>query len=161
MITLEHDSRNIRQRALALFTTKARRALGLRGDLGIRITSNAEMRELNRRFRRTNKPTDVLSFPSETPMLAGDIAISAEIAADNAAKLGHSLETEVKILILHGMLHLAGYDHETDTGEMASTEARLRERLKLPRGLIERANGNSRSAKGKAAGNAARQGRRR
>ena len=102
MITLEHDSRKIRQRALALFTTKARRAVGLRGDLDVRITSSAEMRELNRRFRRKNKPTDVLSFPSDTPEFAGDIAISVEIAADNAARLEHTLETELKILILHG-----------------------------------------------------------
>jgi probable rRNA maturation factor len=161
VITLEHDSKNIRQRALALFTAKATRAVGLPGDLGIRLTSNAEMRDLNRRFRRKNKPTDVLSFPSETPKLAGDIAISVEIAADNAAKLGHPLETELKILILHGLLHLAGYDHETDSGEMATQEAKLRERLHLPGGLIERATGPSRSAKRQTAVPPARQGRRR
>ena len=86
----------------------------LRGDVSIRITSSREMRELNRRFRKKNKPTDVLSFPSNLPKWAGDIAISAEIAASNAAELGHSTETELKILILHGLLHLAGYDHETD-----------------------------------------------
>jgi probable rRNA maturation factor len=161
VITLEHDSKSIRQRALALFTTKARQAVGLRGELDVRITSNAEMRDLNRRFRRKNKPTDVLSFPAETTGLAGDIAISAEIAADNAAKLGHSLETELKILILHGLLHLAGYDHETDKGEMASQEANLRERLNLPGGLIERTNGRARPAKRKAAAQPSRQGRRR
>ena len=154
MITLEHDSRGIRQRALALFTTRARQAVGLGGDLDIRITSNAEMRDLNRRFRRKNKPTDVLSFPSDTPKLAGDIAISAEIAAENAARLGHSVETELKILILHGLLHLAGYDHETDKGEMAEQEAKLRGRLNLPGGLIERASGPTKRK-------AARQGRRR
>ena len=161
MITLEHDSKKIRQRALALFTTKARRAVGLRGDLDVRITSSAEMRELNRRFRHKNKPTDVLSFPSETPELAGDIAISVEIAADNAARLEHTLETELKILILHGLLHLAGYDHETDTGEMATQEARLRERLNLPGGLIERAHGQPRPKKRKIAASPSRQGRRR
>ena len=161
MITLEHDSNSIRQRALALFTAKARRAVGLRGDLGVRITSNAEMRDLNRRFRRKNKPTDVLSFPSDTPGLAGDIAISAEIAAENATKLGHTLETELKILILHGLLHLAGYDHETDNGEMATMEAKLRARLNLPGGLIERAHGHSRSLKRKSAASHSRQGRRR
>ncbi len=161
MITLEHDSKKIRQRALALFTTKARRAVGLRGELDVRITSNAEMRELNRRFRRKNKSTDVLSFPADTPGLAGDIAISAEIAADNATRLGHSLETELKILILHGLLHLAGYDHETDKGEMATQESRLRERLNLPGGLIERTNGRAPLAKLKAAALPSRQGRRR
>ena len=66
------------------------------------------MRELNRRFRRKNDPTDVLSFPSGMPKLAGDIAISAEIAAANADQLGHSLETELKILILHGLLTSGG-----------------------------------------------------
>ena len=161
MITLEHDNKSIRQRALALFTTKARQAVGLRGDLDVRITSNAEMRDLNRRFRRKNKPTDVLSFPSEEPNLAGDIAISAEIAADNAATLGHSLETELKILILHGLLHLAGYDHEIDNGEMATKEAKLRHRLNLPGSLIERANGHSPSLKRNSAARRTRQGRRR
>ena len=111
----------------------------LRGEVNIRITSSREMQELNRRFRKKNKPTDVLSFPSGLPKLAGDIAISAEIAAANAAELGHSTETELKILILHGLLHLAGYDHETDDGEMQAREAELRQHLKLPVGLIERA----------------------
>lgn len=99
------------------------------------------MQDLNRRYRHKNKPTDVLSFPSGVPGVAGDIAISLEIADANAAEIGHSLATEVKVLILHGLLHLAGYDHETDTGEMLAREALLRRRLKLPVGLIERANG--------------------
>ena len=97
------------------------------------------MRKLNRRFRRKNGPTDVLSFLSDTERLAGDIAISAEIAAANAAELGHSVESELKILILHGLLHLAGYDHENDRGEMRAQESELRRRLKLPDALIDRA----------------------
>ena len=80
----------------------------------------------------------MLSFPSRVPGVAGDIAISLEIAAANAAELGHSLATEVKILILHGLLHLAGYDHEIDDGEMLARETALRQELKLPVGLIER-----------------------
>jgi len=96
------------------------------------------MRSLNRRFRGKNKATDVLSFPSQAPGVAGDIAISLEIAARNADALGHDLGTEVKILILHGMLHLAGYDHEIDDGEMQAREASLRRKFKLPVGLIER-----------------------
>ncbi len=107
--------------------------MGVRGELSVRITSDAEMRELNRRFRRKNKPTDVLSFPSDMPKLAGDIAISADIAAANAEQLGHSLETELKILILHGLLHLAGYDHETDDGEMRKQEDKLRLQLESAR----------------------------
>ena len=122
MIILEHEDNGIRERALALFTARARRAVGVRGELSVRITSNAEMRDMNRRFRQKNKPTDVLSFPSEMPKLAGDIAISVEIATANANQLGHSVETELKILILHGLLHLAGYDHETDDGEMRKLE---------------------------------------
>jgi probable rRNA maturation factor len=141
VIILEHEDEDIRERALALFARKARRAVRLRGEVNIRITSSHEMRELNRRFRKKNRPTDVLSFPGGMPKLAGDIAVSAEIAASNAAALGHSTETELKILILHGLLHLAGYDHETDGGEMQAREVKLRQQLKLPVGLIERAHG--------------------
>jgi probable rRNA maturation factor len=161
VIILEHDDNRIRERALALFTSKARRVVGVRGELSVRITSDAEMRELNRRFRRKNKPTDVLSFPAEMPRLAGDIAISANIAAANADRLGHSLETELKILILHGLLHLAGYDHENDDGEMRKQEDKLRLRLKLPVGLIERTNGRKLVVRGKTVAPVARQGRRR
>jgi len=150
VIILEHESNDIHERALTLFATKAKRAVGARGELSIRITSSAEMRALNRRFRRKNKPTDVLSFPAETPRLAGDIAISAEIAAANADALGHSVDTELKILILHGLLHLVGYDHETDAGEMQAKEAKLRRRLKLPVGLIERTNGKPSSPRRRA-----------
>lgn len=116
-------------------------ATGLEGELSIRVTSAREMQALNRRFRRKNKPTDVLSFPSSLPEGGGDIAIAEEIAADNARKLGHSLNTELKILILHGLLHLAGYDHEADKGEMTAREAELRQELRLPAGLIERTHG--------------------
>jgi probable rRNA maturation factor len=115
----------------------------LRGAVNIRITSSREMRELNRRFRKKNTPTDVLSFPANMPKLAGDIAISAEIAGANAAALGHSTETELKVLILHGLLHLAGYDHESDDGEMGTREAKLRALLRLPVGLIERTHDNA------------------
>ncbi len=143
VIILEQKNNEVRQRALALFAAKSRRAVGLRGEVTIRITSSAEMQELNRRFRKKSKSTDVLSFPSGVPELAGDIAISAEIAAASAAELGHSTETELKILILHGLLHLAGYDHEADAGEMQSREASLRRELGLPVGLIERAQGTA------------------
>jgi probable rRNA maturation factor len=147
VIILEQENKEVRQRALALFAAKARRAVGLRGEVTIRITSSGEMQELNRRFRKKNKPTDVLSFPPGLPNLAGDIAISAEIAAASAAELGHSTETELKILILHGLLHLAGYDHEGDNGEMQAREASLRRKLGLPVGLIERAYGTAKRPK--------------
>jgi probable rRNA maturation factor len=104
---------------------------------------------LNRRFRGKNKPTDVLSFPAMpglAPGFAGDVAISAEIASQNARRLGHTAAEEISILVLHGMLHLAGYDHELDDGEMEREEARLRKSLGLPVGLIER---NKQSARAK------------
>ena len=123
---------------LSRFATRVQRELAIEGEVNIRVTSNREMQGLNRRFRKKNKPTDVLTFPSAGQETKGDIAISLEIAAANAAELGHSLATEVKVLILHGMLHLAGYDHEIDDGEMQAREAELRATFKLPVGLIER-----------------------
>jgi probable rRNA maturation factor len=104
------------------------------------------MRQLNRIFRGKDKPTDVISFPAVeavTSRFAGDLAISVDIAAANAKKLGHSVQAEVCVLILHGLLHLAGYDHERDNGEMARKEARLRQQLGLPPGLIVRTEGKS------------------
>ena len=126
---------------LAKFVARARRASGVRGAVCVLVTSNRELQALNRRFRGKNKPTDVLSFPAMTglaPEFAGDVAISAEIAKQNARRLGHTAAEEIRILVLHGMLHLAGYDHELDTGEMEREEARLRKSLGLPVGLIER-----------------------
>jgi probable rRNA maturation factor len=128
--------------ALDRFVARARRAAGLEGTVNVLLTSSAEMKSLNRRFRGKDKPTDVLSFPSEPDAqkkFAGEIAISAEIAAQNARGLGHSPGEEVKILVLHGILHLRGYDHECDNGQMAKREKQLRARLHLPLGLIARA----------------------
>jgi probable rRNA maturation factor len=113
----------------------------LKGAVNVLLTTSAEMKSLNRRFRRKTQPTDVLSFPAEPgarKQLAGEIAISAEIAAQNALALGHSPAEEVKILVLHGVLHLRGYDHECDNGQMAKLEKQLRAKLHLPDGLIER-----------------------
>ena len=138
MSNLGQKSKETSARALSLFATRAQHALGLPGEVNIYVTSSREMQDLNRRYRRKNKPTDVLSFPSRAPGVAGDIAISLEIAAANAADIGHSLATEVKVLILHGLLHLAGHDHETDGGEMLARETAMRQELKLPVGLIER-----------------------
>jgi probable rRNA maturation factor len=128
--------------ALSRFVARARRAAGLKGRVNVLLTSSAEMKSLNRRFRGKDKPTDVLSFPAEPgaqKQFAGEIAISAEIAAHNAWKLRHSPAEEVKILVLHGILHLRGYDHECDNGQMAKRERQLRANLHLPLGLIERA----------------------
>jgi probable rRNA maturation factor len=130
--------------ALDRFTARARRAAGLKGVVNVLLTSSAEMKSLNRRFRGKDKPTDVLSFPAEADakrQFAGEIAISAEIATKNANALGHSPAEEVKILVLHGVLHLRGYDHECDNGQMARRERQLRAKLHLPLGLIERTMG--------------------
>lgn len=145
VIVLEHSGKEISVRALGRFAAKAQRAIGLRGEVNVRVTSSRELQELNRRFRKKDKPTDVLSFPSAMPKLAGDIAISADIAAANAAEIGHSPDTELKVLILHGLMHLAGYDHEADKGEMQAHEMLLRQQLGLPAGLIERANARASS----------------
>jgi probable rRNA maturation factor len=126
---------------LTRFVARARRSTKV-GVVNVLVTGSREMRGLNRRFRGKDKPTDVLSFPPMPGLggggLAGDIAISAEIAAQNARLLGHSPAEEIKILIVHGLLHLAGYDHEHDNGEMERRENRLRTSLGLPCGLIDR-----------------------
>jgi len=127
--------------ALNRFLARARRAAGLKGTVNVLLTSSAEMKSLNRRFRGKDKPTDVLSFPAEPgarKQFAGEIAISAAIASQNACALGHSPAEEVKILVLHGVLHLRGYDHQCDNGQMARREKHLRAKLHLPLGLIER-----------------------
>lgn len=129
--------------SLRRFLLSAQHEVRLSGEVNVRITSDEEMRRLNREFRGKNEPTDVLSFPASLngkSNLTGDIAISAEIAYANAGALRHPFEEELKILMLHGLLHLAGHDHEKDHGEMARLEQRLRARLKLPTGLIERTN---------------------
>src|ERR1051326_1570987 len=126
---------------------KKRSALAAPGRVDVVIAGNPQIRRLNREFRGQDKPTDVISFPVAQPShgaIEGDIAISASIAAANARRLGHPLAEEVKILILHGMLHLAGYDHENDRGEMSQLEAGLRRVLQLPGSLIERESRNGR-----------------
>jgi len=103
------------------------------------ITGDADLRRLNRQFRGLDYATDVLSFPAEAPASRlGDLAISLGRARAQAREFGHDLEQEVEILMLHGLLHLLGYDHETDRGQMARAEKRWRTRLGLANGLIER-----------------------
>jgi probable rRNA maturation factor len=137
-------------RALARFLATAQAAVRLKGQVTVLLTTDAAMRKLNRRFRGKNKATDVLSFPAEglgAKGIAGDLAISVTTALGQAAEQSHSLSTEIKVLILHGLLHLAGYDHEADEGRMARRERLLRAKLGLPEGLIERASALKRGAK--------------
>jgi probable rRNA maturation factor len=127
---------------LTRFLRRAREAVGLAGEVEVLLTSDAQLRRLNRDFRGKNKPTDVLSFPAPEEIAeqhAGDLAISLDTAARQAESFGHSLGEEVRVLMLHGLLHLNGMDHEVDSGEMAEREAELRRELKLPATLIERA----------------------
>jgi probable rRNA maturation factor len=145
LIILKKKVAGLSAEVLARFVLRARREVGLAGGVNILLTSRAAMRALNFRFRQKNTTTDVLSFPSEAPFnrtdirsLAGDIAISADIARENSARLGHSAALEVKVLTLHGILHLAGFDHERDNGKMARKEASLRRKLDLPLSLTER-----------------------
>src|SRR5262249_8101193 len=109
---------------------------GVAGEVDVLIAGNRRMQQLNRRFRQKNKPTDVLSFPRRE---GGDIAISAEIAGKNARHYRHSEAQGLKVLILHGMMHLAGSDNETDNGQMAKVEHKWRTQLNLPASVIGRA----------------------
>ena len=135
MIILEASLDDVDEADLTRFTRRARKLAGVSGEVAVLITGNRQIRQLNRRFRKKDKPTDVLSFPRED---GGDIAISAQIATESAKRYGHAPADELKVLILHGMLHLAGYDHETDNGAMAAQESALRKKLKLPDSLIQR-----------------------
>jgi len=110
-----------------------------RGDLSLAIVSDRRMRALNRQFRGKDAVTDVLSFPSDTRGFMGDVVIASGVAKKQAKAAGHTVETELRVLALHGLLHLLGYDHESDDGKMARAEMRLRKKAGLKEGLIERA----------------------
>jgi len=129
-----------------------------RGVVSIALVSDQRVRALNRQYRGIDRPTDVLSFPADWPRSArsrresaaapggrnsaakflGDIVIARGVARRQARQLGHAESTELKVLALHGLLHLLGYDHERDNGAMARLERRLRRRGGLREGLIER-----------------------
>ncbi len=114
-----------------------------RGDVSVALVSDRRMRALNRQFRGKDAVTDVLSFPANrtpgvTPFL-GDIVIASGVAKKQAKAAGHPVQIEIRVLALHGLLHLLGYDHDKDDGKMARVEARLRMKAGLPEGLIERA----------------------
>jgi probable rRNA maturation factor len=123
---------------LRLFYERVRRELGFAPEsVTIQLISDDSMAQLNEKYRNKPGPTDVLSFPangahpSHSAEYIGDIAISPETARRNARRFSRSLPEEMRILILHGMIHLAGFDHETDHGEMDRLERRLRKRLEV------------------------------
>jgi probable rRNA maturation factor len=145
LVILQKKVAGLNAATLARFVLRARKAVRLRASVNVLVTSSAAVRMLNSQFRGKNKATDVLSFPHASPLrrgerqkLAGDIAISADIARENSVRLGHPVAQEIKILALHGILHLAGLDHERDNGEMERKEATLRRVFRLPAALIER-----------------------
>ncbi|MGH9522038.1 MAG: rRNA maturation RNase YbeY [Terriglobales bacterium] len=141
VVTIESQLDDISAPALSRFLQRARRAAQVSGQAHVLIVSNARIQTLNRKFRGKQKPTDVLSFPAVAEVadrFAGDIVISGDMAKANARSLGHPVAEELKVLMLHGLLHLGGHDHESDNGEMAGLELRLRKQLGLRDGLIER-----------------------
>jgi probable rRNA maturation factor len=153
------DGGAVPTRGLATWLTRAAPA-SASGEVTVALVSDARMRTLNRSYRNRDYATDVLSFPafapaprrgepvgpvagdlnrhSAAPVYLGDIVIATGVAARQADEVGHSVGTEVKVLALHGLLHLLGYDHEADRGRMARVEARLRKKAGLAGGLIGR-----------------------
>jgi probable rRNA maturation factor len=148
-MVMENCQRKVRLNMAPLerFLTHMHVALGLKRDSTfVRFVTDSEMARLNGTFRKKPKTTDVLSFPSDErgrpPRLhartkslrgqfLGDIAIAPVVAGQNAKRFGRSLEAEICMLMLHGLLHLLGYDHETDRGEMERVEAKLQRQLRI------------------------------
>jgi probable rRNA maturation factor len=153
MILNRQRAVRVARRPLEVFLTRVRQELGLgEADVTVCLVSDAEIARMNEAYRKKKGATDVLSFPEahrRTPVnlrrarkrssvgsprrgqFLGDVAISPATARRNAKQLGRTLGGELQILILHGVLHLLGYDHETDSGEMDRTERRLRQRFGL------------------------------
>ena len=131
-------SANVRPSGLAGWLQTVAPA-GARGGVTVAIVPDNRVQALNRQFRRKDRPTDVLSFPASERGYLGDVVIAAGVARRQARDAGHSVQTELRVLALHGLLHLLGYDHETDDGRMARVERRLRVKGGLREGLIERA----------------------
>jgi probable rRNA maturation factor len=131
-LLFRHRSRRVRRTPLREFLCEVAKKAVKGRPITCLITTDAELRRLNREFRGKNYATDVLSFPPD------EMAISLDRASAQAKELGHSLDDELRVLMLHGLLHLAGMNHETDAGEMRRAEIRWRKKLGLPCGLIER-----------------------
>ncbi|RRS29856.1 MAG: heat-shock protein [Epsilonproteobacteria bacterium (ex Lamellibrachia satsuma)] len=125
-------------------------------EIELIITDNKTIQELNQEYRDKDKPTDVLSFPMETPFTEqsvfdiplGSIVISADLVRTKATEFGHTVQDELSLLFIHGLLHLLGYDHETDNGEMRKKEKEIIKAFDLPSSLIVRTNESSDSNEG-------------
>jgi probable rRNA maturation factor len=109
-----------------------------RGAVAVALVPDARIRQLNARYRGKNSATDVLSFAAEEPGFLGEVVIASGVARRQARQAGHPIQVELRVLALHGLLHLLGYDHERDGGRMARVERRLRRKGGLREGLIER-----------------------
>ena len=124
---------SVRSQAITRLLQRAGAALNVSGEIAVVFAGDTLLRKLNRDFRFKDKPTDVLSFESQgEDMGLGDVIISVQTARANALRFSRTLDRELEILALHGFLHLLGYDHETDHGEMEALERRLRARLLTP-----------------------------
>lgn len=140
--TLLNRQRRVRISAppLRLFLERLREEVAGGSPFTLCLVSDAVMRRYNRRFRGKDTATDVLAFPDGWQGRAGDLLVSAETARRQARRLRHSLEAEIRVLALHGILHLLGYDHEApgEKGRMARAERRWRRHFGLPQALTER-----------------------
>ena len=144
MTVTDGRGRPVRASGLAAWLRRVAPAAA-RGDVAVALVTDARLRALNRQYRKKDKTTDVLSFPSDVrnsgsgPL--GDIAIATGVARRQARQAGHSYAAELKVLALHGLLHLLGYDHHRpdDRGRMARLERRLLADGGVAAGLIERA----------------------
>ena len=141
-----------RGRGLSRFLGTAQAAVGLKGEVDVLLAGDRTLRRLNREYRGKDKATDVLSFPA-----AEELAGRAWWAtwrfrwrrrSGRRRSMGILLRDEVRVLLLHGLLHLSGMDHEADRGEMAEREGELRGKLRLPNGLIARVEGGQRERQG-------------
>lgn len=139
LVLFRRSPRSLRRREIAEFAALLRRDVSAGREFVCLVTDDRELRRLNRQFLGKDYATDVLSFPAEPgSAFLGELAVSAQRAAQQAASFGHDCETEIRILLLHGLLHLLGMDHQADRGRMARAESRWRRKLGLPTGLIER-----------------------
>jgi len=138
LITYRRKPATLDHKLLQSFAETLRDRLARGREFHCRITNDAELMDLNSRFLGKKYATDVLSFPGADGDSLGDIAISLQRARDQARRWRHKPEDEIRILMLHGVLHLLGMDHESDSGRMKRAESRWRRRLGLPHGLIAR-----------------------
>jgi probable rRNA maturation factor len=138
-VLFQVPAQGVRRLEIREFARRLQADVAMGREFTCLITSDADLQAWNRQYRKKNYPADVLSFPQDTPAVGiGELAISFDRAREQAPEHGHSTADEIRILMLHGVLHLIGLDHERDNGQMAKAERRWRKYFALPAGLIER-----------------------